>query len=292
MDPNVYRFRVGTLECMAVRDASEMAPVRDLVPDVGDPAVAEAFSARGWSTEDVSLDYLALLVRAGRSLLAIDVGWGMSADHIEGRFAETLAGMGIPPSDVTHVVLTHLDDDHAGGVLDSRGEPAFPHAIHVVDADAWAWYTADRNLAAMPQGAAALYGGMNTALEGHVQLVRGETMLLPEVRTIPAPGHRLGHMAVELSSRGETLLHLADTVLHPAIVEHPDWRTGFDSIQETIRATRHRLFARAAETDALVFLSHMPFPGLGRIRREDDGWRWAPGTAAAERSGERQASSL
>jgi glyoxylase-like metal-dependent hydrolase (beta-lactamase superfamily II) len=276
MSQDVYRFAVGNLDCIAVRDASEVAPVRDLVLDIDDPAVAKAFAARGWSTGDVPYDFLALFVRAGRALLAIDVGWGASADHIQGRFAETLAEVGVAPGDVTYVILTHLDDDHAGGVLDPRGELAFPGASHVIDADAWDWYTAERNLAAMPRAAAALYGAMKVALESHVQLTQGETEIIPGVRTIPAPGHRLGHVAVELVSEGKTLLHLADTVLHPIVVEHPEWRTGYDSSQEKIRETRRRLFDRAAKSDALVFLSHAPFPGLGHITREGAAWRWRP----------------
>lgn len=276
MAGNAYRIRVGDLECIAIRDASEISAVRDLVPDIDDPAVAKAFAARGWTTGDVSFDYLALLVRTGTAHLAIDAGWGVAADHITGRFAEALVALDIAPDSLTHVILTHLDDDHAGGILDPRGQRAFPNATHVIDAEAWAWYTADKNLAWMPQAAAALYGAMKKALEGHLLLTHGETEILPNVRAIPAPGHRLGHMGVELRSRGETLLHLADTALHPIIVEHPDWKTGWDSSQETIRATRHRLFARAAEARALVFLSHAPFPGLGRIHREGSAWRWEP----------------
>ncbi len=276
MSQDVYRFAVGSLDCIAVRDATELSPVSDLVPDVVRLEVADQFRRRGWSTGEIPFDFLALLVRAGRELLAIDVGWGTSADHIRGRFAEALAEVGVAPSDVTCVVLTHLDDDHAGGVLDPRGALAFPNARHVIDADAWAWYTAEENLAAMPPAAAALYGAMKRTLEGHVQLTRGETEILPGIRLLPAPGHRLGHMAVELVSDGGTLLHLADTVLHPIVVEHPGWRTGFDTAQEAIRATRRRLFDRAATSEALVFFSHAPFPGLGRIRKEGSEWRWEP----------------
>jgi glyoxylase-like metal-dependent hydrolase (beta-lactamase superfamily II) len=39
---------------------------------------------------------------------------------------------GVDPDTVTHVVLTHLHWDHAGGLLDEGGALAFPRATHVV----------------------------------------------------------------------------------------------------------------------------------------------------------------
>jgi glyoxylase-like metal-dependent hydrolase (beta-lactamase superfamily II) len=39
-------------------------------------------------------------------------------------------------------------------------------------------------------------------------------------------------------------------------------------------ATRRRLFDRAADDGALVLCYHFPFPGLGRVERAGDGWRW------------------
>jgi glyoxylase-like metal-dependent hydrolase (beta-lactamase superfamily II) len=276
MNENAYPFRVGDLDCIAVRDSAEPSDVRDLIPDIDDPVVAEAFARRGWSTGTISYDFLGLYVRSGTDQVVVDPGWGPCTDRLESRFAANLRATGVKPEDVTLVILTHLDLDHAGGVLDARGDLAFPRARHVMAEEALTGYTSDRIQAMLTPSDAAAYRKMASLLNGRTLLTQGETEILPGIRSIPAPGHRLGHMAVEFVSRGETLLHLADTVLHPAIVEHPDWRTGYDSVQETIRATRHRLFDRAVASKALVFFSHTPFPGLGYIRHEGTGWRWEP----------------
>jgi glyoxylase-like metal-dependent hydrolase (beta-lactamase superfamily II) len=45
---------------------------------------------------------------------------------------EALRAAGVDPDTVTHVVLTHLHWDHAGGVVREDGSLAFPRAAHVV----------------------------------------------------------------------------------------------------------------------------------------------------------------
>ncbi|MEN6368660.1 MAG: MBL fold metallo-hydrolase [Thermotogota bacterium] len=276
MTESAYRFRVGDLDCVAIRDASERFHVRELLPDVDDPQVREALALRGWSTEEMSYDFLGLFVRAGDDAIVIDPGWGPCTDQLESRFLLTLRQAGVEPDRVAYVILTHLDLDHAGGVIAPDGGLAFPNARHVMAEEAWAGYRSERILAMCSPTDAEAYRTLARLLEGRVLFTRDETEVVTGVRTLPAPGHRLGHTAVEFVSRGETLLHLADTVLHPIVVEHPTWRTGYDSSQERIRDTRRRLFDRAARSGALVFLSHAPFPGLGHIASEGSGWRWFP----------------
>ncbi len=276
MCENAYPFSVGDFECIAIRDSAEPCPVRELLPDIDDPEVREALALRGWSTEEMSYDFLGLFVRAGDHAIVIDPGWGPCTDRLESRFVPRLRQAGIEPDDVAFVILTHLDLDHAGGVIAPDGRLAFPNARYVMAEEAWAGYRSERILAMCSPTDAESYRTLARLLEGRVLFTRDETEVVAGVRTLPAPGHRLGHTAVEFVSRGETLLHLADTVLHPIVVEHPTWRTGYDSSQERIRETRRRLFDRAARSGALVFLSHAPFPGLGRIASEGSGWRWFP----------------
>jgi glyoxylase-like metal-dependent hydrolase (beta-lactamase superfamily II) len=276
MRESAYPFRVGDFDCIAIRDAAEPCPVRELLPDVDDPQVREALALRGWPTDDMPYDFLGLFVRAGDDAIVIDPGWGPCTDRLESRFLPSLRQAGIEPDRVAFVILTHLDLDHAGGVIAPDGSLAFPNARHVMAEEAWTGYRSERILAMCSPTDAESYRTLARLLEGRVLLTRDETEVVAGVRTVPAPGHRLGHLAVEFVSRGETLLHLADTALHPIVVEHPTWKTGYDSSQEKIQETRRRLFERAARSGALVFLSHAPFPGLGHIASEGFGWRWSP----------------
>ena len=62
----------------------------------------------------------------------------------------------------------------------------------------------------------------------------------------------------------------------PIFIDHPEWRAAFDSAQDEAWATRQRLLDLAEAGNALVFLSHFPFPGLGYITREKGTRRWRP----------------
>ena len=100
------------------------------------------------------------------------------------------------------------------------------------------------------------------------------TELVPGIRTIPAPGHTPGHVAVEVSSSEETLLYLVDLVFQPIHVERPEWYTAFDIDPEDVVESRRRLLERAADQATLVMAQHFPVPGLGRVQRTKSGYRW------------------
>jgi glyoxylase-like metal-dependent hydrolase (beta-lactamase superfamily II) len=76
---------------------------------------------------------------------------------------------------------------------------------------------------------------------------------------------------------GEQLVHVSDAVLYPLHLEHPEWTPVFDILPEQASASKHRIFNLTAEEDALVFAHHFPpFPNLGHICKQEQGWRWQP----------------
>jgi glyoxylase-like metal-dependent hydrolase (beta-lactamase superfamily II) len=69
-------------------------------------------------------------------------------------------------------------------------------------------------------------------IQDHLDLIDRETEIVPGIHAIPAPGHTPGHMAISISSGQDQVLHIADTVLHPILMEHPDWYRVFDLLAE------------------------------------------------------------
>lgn len=270
-----YAFRIGDFECLAVRDASDEIPWARLVPKCYEAAAVKSLSMRGAPTVCASLDFLCLVVRTGSELVVIDAGIGFT-EGVQGAFAKNLLDNGISPSDVSLVLITHHDRDHLAGIIAPDGRLAFPHARHVLTSEGWGWYTSEVNLAAMPEAHALFHRAIRSLLSGRVTLTKGEAEIVPGIRMIPAPGHRPGHVAFEVVSRGKRLLHLADTVTHPIFIEHPEWGTGFDSAPDEALATRRRFLNLAVDQGSLVFLSHFPFPGVGSIARVAGTCRWVP----------------
>jgi glyoxylase-like metal-dependent hydrolase (beta-lactamase superfamily II) len=94
-----------------------------------------------------------------------------------------------------------------------------------------------------------------------VDTVDEETEVLPGVRIIPAPGHTPGHVAVALSSDGDSALYMGDTVIHELNFPYPDWTSAFDADADATVRTRRRLIERAIEDRSLIFAFHLAGPG-------------------------------
>jgi glyoxylase-like metal-dependent hydrolase (beta-lactamase superfamily II) len=88
-----------------------------------------------------------LLIDAGEALVLVDTGFGSSAladpgGGVGGMFVETarpafdaaelavnqMRRLGFDPAEVRHVLVTHLDPDHAGGLPDFPGAEIHVHA--------------------------------------------------------------------------------------------------------------------------------------------------------------------
>jgi glyoxylase-like metal-dependent hydrolase (beta-lactamase superfamily II) len=129
---------------------------------------------------------------------------------------EQVRALGFSPKDVRHLLLTHLDRDHAGGVND------FPWAqVHVHAAEYGAAVTG--SVPARPgryirsQWAAdtewRVYGEAGEDWFGFAG-VRALGDRNPDVLIIPLPGHTPGHCGVAVRSGGRWLLHAGDAYFH------------------------------------------------------------------------------
>jgi glyoxylase-like metal-dependent hydrolase (beta-lactamase superfamily II) len=73
-----------------------------------------------------------------------------------------------------------------------------------------------------------------------------------------------------LTSRGESLLVVGDTIAHPIHLEHPEWNIVSDIDREQAIRTRFSLLEMVAREQMLVFVYHFPFPGLCRLAQQGD----------------------
>jgi glyoxylase-like metal-dependent hydrolase (beta-lactamase superfamily II) len=181
---------------------------------------------------------------------AIDAGYGDLAavrNVPGGEYAGRFAALGLKADAVGTVIVTHSHPDHIGGL------PMFPNARVVISANE----------------AKALEG---SSAASRATFVDGETEVAPGVTVVPAYGHTPGHLLVRI---GGALLHTADLFLHPIHVERPEWSVSYEADRSRAGSTRRRIIEEAGATGELLFSTHMPFPGLGRIERVDGEFRWA-----------------
>jgi glyoxylase-like metal-dependent hydrolase (beta-lactamase superfamily II) len=266
--------RVGSVEIHRVPDAvGLLAELGDTYPDV--PEVAwepyralypDLFVGTKWR-----LPCDSFLIRSGEVAVLVDTGvgppglWDWEAER-EGLLPGALADLGVGRDEIDVVFLTHLHIDHVGWNTDEHGTTFFPRARYVVHRDALAF--------ASSQDARPHVERCILALADRFEQLDGEAELAPGVSAFPLPGHYPGHMGIRVSSGGEEAMLMADAAVHPALLDHPEWRYVSDLDHESAVATRHRLLAKLVDADIVVASGHYPPGGIGRIVRIDGRVRW------------------
>jgi hypothetical protein len=58
--------------------------------------------------------------------------------------------------------------------------------------------------------------------------------------------------------------------------EQPNWYNGFEHDPEEAAHVRAGLLRELATTGELLVATHLPFPSVGRVGVDGDGFRWVP----------------
>jgi glyoxylase-like metal-dependent hydrolase (beta-lactamase superfamily II) len=110
-----------------------------------------------------------------------------------------------------------------------------------------------------------------------VQTFEGEAQMFPGISSIPAYGHTPGHTFYILEDGGQKIVFMGDTIhVQDAQFEDPSITVAFDVDPKQAAATRVKAFADAAQNEYYIALDHMYFPGVGRVMKENAGYRWLP----------------
>ncbi len=178
-----------------------------------------------------------LLVETGRELVLVDTGYGLEdVRHPKTRLSRfflallrpelreemtavrQVVRLGFDPLDVKHIVLTHLDFDHAGGLDD------FPHArVHLLGIERdhafrqktlldrmryrpQQWSTSDNWKVYASKGGGDAWFGFDCvrALDGVHQ----------DIALVPLPGHTFGHCGVVVRRDHDWLLLAGDAYFY------------------------------------------------------------------------------
>jgi glyoxylase-like metal-dependent hydrolase (beta-lactamase superfamily II) len=118
-----------------------------------------------------------------------------------------IADLGLNPGNVNHIVLTHGDPDHAGGLAD------FPQAqVHVsteelAQIQSGHWRYVPKQLEHQPHwNSLGPSSGRCFGFEARTVWTEGDS----EVLLIPLPGHTLGHCGVAIRQGDRWMLHAGD----------------------------------------------------------------------------------
>ncbi len=227
-----------------------------------------------------------LLIETKNGLVLVDSGYG-TADCADPRRvgpsrhmvratltrAETVAHqieqLGYTRDDVRHIVITHLDVDHAGGLSD------FPTAqVHVTSAEALGAIRAPSRREKIRYRSAQWAHNPNIVehdSEGEkwrgFAAAKELTEISPGIALVSLPGHTRGHACVAVDAGHRWVLHAGDAFYHHGTLDGTPVPRALTAMESLFAFDRKRVLdnhARLAELyqrqdpDLLIVCAHDP----------------------------------
>lgn len=272
MGARCHRFSVGAAACAVLLDGAAVIGAAGIAKRF--PAATEADYRRAYAEIGLALDgavssFNILVARLGAETVLVDAGEGGRPKG--GQVVESLRLADISPQEITRVVITHTHGDHILGLLDADDAPTFPNATYIISTtEMAAWESRLATSAAAQRPIATMMAARG------LRRIEMDAPIVPGMRALPLPGHTPGQIGVVIESAGERLHHLADLLHSPMQFAHPEWSPTFDADISRSVPTRRAALGQAADDGVLVLFYHLPFPGLGRVRRVGERFGWTP----------------
>lgn len=281
--PGYYRFTLGDIQVIALLDGTHPFHADELAVGA-QPGEVDALLRKQYLASPFEGGINAFLVKTPDKLVLIDAGAGDLYGKNGGLLVGNIRAAGFTPDQVDEIFLTHLHQDHVGGVLLS-GIPVFPNAtirLSKTEADFW---LNPANKSKAPAFLGIMFDSAQKVLEPYLVAGRvkpfeedGVGALIPGITAIATPGHTPGQVAYKIDSKGQTLLVWGDIVhMTPVQFPNPKIAIKYDLSEAAAITTRETIFAKAAARNWWIAAAHISFPGIGHVRAIGDReYAWVP----------------
>ncbi|WP_432798957.1 MBL fold metallo-hydrolase [Poriferisphaera sp. WC338] len=278
-----YQFRIGIYHLTLISDGGGQAEPSFLFPKVPTDELNTALHDQFMNQGKVPLQINALLIRGNGRTILVDTGVGPDGLPNLGLVARHLKRLDLDETQIDTVFITHMHGDHIGGLLNAEGGIAYPNAKVLINEREYDFWNGNPDLSqtGIPEVARkntiAKAQNVSKVYEGRWEFLNDDAEIAPGIKLIFAPGHTPGHSGLEISSREEKMIYIADTV-HVVQLQapHPNWHIAFDTFPVQAAKTRNAILKRAADERLYTSGSHLPFPANGHFRAVGDAYQWQP----------------
>jgi len=204
-----------------------------------------------------------ILIQANGQNLLIDTGVGSNKFNEkqkmrfgiaeESTLERSLAELGLTPTNIDHVLLTHFHNDHAAGLTRMENDqsiPVFTQAIHHVQAKEWDEVRSPNNRT------------RNTYLkenwqpvEPMVRCFEDQIEVTEGIQLIHTGGHSAGHYMVRIQSKGEIAYHFAD-IMPTHVHKNPLWVMAYDDYPMDSIFAKEKWVKQAIDENAYFTFYH------------------------------------
>jgi glyoxylase-like metal-dependent hydrolase (beta-lactamase superfamily II) len=259
-----FRLNVGALKCTVISDGFITVPSP---PPPG-------FSGRPEDRPREKMDVCCLIIDTDKHRILVDTGCGSVFQSSAGKLWENLAGEGIKRESVDTIVYTHAHPDHIGGTFDPAGKLAFPKARQIMAKKEWDSFSGPEDGPAFRMFTLARKTLL--PIQDQISLVDDTYEVTDGVRLLPARGHTLGGVLIEVASGKDRMLCIGDLIQSQIEFTLPGFYSFLDSAPGDALTLRTDGLSRMAKAGTLIFACHMPFPGIGRFVKAGGVLGWQP----------------
>lgn len=277
------RVRMGDVEIIALHDGATRLTLTDrYVTNAPFAEVKALAQSLGLSTDYVELTFTGFLIVAGPHRVLLDTGLGEMGTPREttGHLVNSLRLAGFKPEDIDTVLITHFHPDHISGLRSRAGEFVYPNAKVWASSREYEYWMSDEKMKGAPERKAAfelarrVFDGMPQDM---LRLYTPGRQIVPGVLSIPAYGHTPGHTIYQVTSGNQSFHYIGDMVNVPGFfLRHPEWIVASDMDPHAALAVRTQVLSQIARADSLVGGFHFPFPAIGHLRPEGQGFTLEP----------------
>lgn len=285
--PAWYRFRFGGYEVTVVSDgALPLGRASESFLGAQPGEVDAMMRAALLDPANALLEQNAVIVNTGRHLVLFDTGMGDSMGAASqmfgpttGRLLRNMRAAGIEPAQIDVVALSHAHCDHCWALVDANGTRNFPNAqVAIAEADLRYW-TDDANIRGPAFMEPFIRGAQRNlnAYRDRMIMVQDGAEVVPGITAVAAPGHTVGHTIYAIASGPRVMVYTGDLAHHHILLlRRPLLEFAFDTDPKQSAQTRARLLERFATDQPQVLSYHFPWPGLGNVVKDGQGYGWMP----------------